>query len=163
MLSMGQYQALCVHICLWSISRFLFHRRSSESTTARHLLQYMKHLRLWIAAQSSCFHAKEPVNHFRALEDRKSPQHFYLRKHCPKQSLQSSAKKSVKWFLQQSAFVHSWGLRGDTQVLNPSIVTAWIQWRLSGLNMLSVGVHSAPFGSRPVSYTHLTLPTKRIV
>ena len=38
------------------------------------------------------------------------------------------------------------GPKGVTEVLNPLIVIVWIQLRLVGLRMLSMGLHLANFG-----------------
>ena len=53
------------------------------------------------------------------------------------------AKNLLKTAPDTDVFVHSQGLGGVPQVLNPSILILLIQLRVVGLRMLSKGLHLA--------------------
>ena len=53
------------------------------------------------------------------------------------------AKNLLKIAPEKDVFVHSQGLGGVQQVLNPSILILLIQLRVVGLRMLSKGLHLA--------------------
>ena len=89
------------------------------------------------------------INHYRAFEGRNTSASCPF---IPKLLLtepQDNEKYLPKVAPASVGFVHCEGSRGVSWVLNLSIISVWIYFRLVGLTMLSVGLRHAVSRQKP--------------